>query len=190
MTKQFLLLPVVIGALCLSLGAAASPRDPKSMVLQLSDLPTGFGLDGKPAYVSAASAVAQSRSTTLAEYKKWGYLNGYEVNYKSTGQLGATNIESVATVYATKAGSVASTADARRACAKAPFTRLSVGATLGDESMLCTATTKSGSTTVRLYAVLWRLGALRGEVIVGGHDGAVSPAQAVRLAEKQAARMH
>ena len=185
---------VVFGLVIALLVASTSSanRDPKNMVLRLQDMPTGFELT--KSYYTSVTGAAKGSSVSVAQYKAWGYLTAYESDFSKNGSLGdlfsgASQVTSSVSVYRTSAGAGKSLASSVAACNKAPFKELSVGAKIGDEAHLCSATHKSGSITAQVYAVLWRRGQLKAAVLVAGVASGTSPDQAVRLAKVQDKRM-
>jgi hypothetical protein len=188
-------LKVVVFWLVLALlvaSASSASRDPKNMVLRLQDMPTGFELT--TSHYTSVTAAAKSSSVSVAQYKAWGYLTAYESDFSKKGSISdllssASQITSSVTVYRTATGAGKSLASSVASCNKSPFKELSVGAKIGDEAHLCSATHTSGSVTGQVYAVLWRRGRLKAAVLVAGVAGGTSPDQAVRLAKVQDKRM-
>jgi hypothetical protein len=194
MLKHSLRLVLAAGVALTVLAASASSasRDPKYMVLRLQDMPTGF--ETTTSHYTSVTAAAKSGSVSVAQYKAWGYLTAYESDFSKKGSVGdllasASQVTSSVTVYRTSAGAGKSLASSVATCNKAPFKELSVGAKIGDESHLCSATRKSGGVTVQIYAVIWRRGQLKAAVLTAGVVGGTSPDQAVKLAKVQDKRM-
>jgi hypothetical protein len=162
--------------------AWASRPDPKHLVLQLADLPTGFSV--KKAHYESIAQAAKDDSTPLSTFKQYGYVVGYEAEYTRD----AIEIDSVVAIYRDKAGpswGLQKTGDACREHGKL----LSVGARIGDDAVLCSVASTSGVTHVQAYALSWRDRRFRGTVLLAGIAGGVSPNQAVKLAKLQQARM-
>jgi hypothetical protein len=183
---------LVVALLAIVTGAALASTDPKGLVLRLQDMPTGFKV--KSASVKSAAAAVKEGGVTLAELKSWGYVTGYEADFDrdvslSNALTGPIEINSSASVYRTKQGVARSLASSAAVCNKRPYEELSVGAKIGDEAHLCSATSKANGYTYQTYAVLWRRGVMKAAVIVAGIKGGVSPEQAVALAKLQDKRM-
>jgi hypothetical protein len=183
----FLFLAFVGGAV------AGGSLDPKQMVLRLQDMPTGSASSSGTGYKDAAAA-ANGGHVSVAQFKKWGYVIGYEADFSTSGSVSdlltsASQFTSSVSVYRSSFGAAESLADSVAECHKATFKELSVGAKIGDEAHLCSATQKNGNVTAQIYAVLWRHGRLRGSVLTGGVVGGTSPTQAVKLAQTQDKRM-
>jgi hypothetical protein len=80
-----------------------TPNPASRMVLTLRDLPRGFRATKRRSYPTAASVAAGSRTTTTADYKKWGYVTGYEADFSREVSLsdvakGAIRIGSTASI--------------------------------------------------------------------------------------------
>ena len=164
------------------------------MVLTLRDMPTGFKAT-KHRYYSTPEAVAStSKVFTAADYRSWGYVTGYEADFSRddpslTGlATGPNQIGSTTYVYRTSAGAHKSMVKSKTLCP--PGQRLSVGARLGDEALLCSYTQTKSGFTAQGYVVVWRRGRLKANLLFFGLKGATSARQAVSLAKVQLARMH
>jgi hypothetical protein len=165
------------------------------MVLTLGDMPTGFKAT-KRRYVSTPEAAAKgSQTTTAADYRAWGFVAGYEINFTRDVSLtelatGAVEIDSYSSVYRSTSGAHASMVTSNRICQKPPFQALSVGARLGDESHLCSFTQTKGNITGQVYIVVFRRSRFKGSIFASGIKGGASASEAVSLAKVQVARMH
>src|SRR3954454_9677202 len=84
---RLLLRSLVVVLVFATIGAASAAGEPgagaKRMVLQLSDLPQGFGVD-RGSYVSNAEL---ARQNAHKDYEKLGRLPGYDVLYPNLGAL-------------------------------------------------------------------------------------------------------
>jgi len=174
--------------------ASGGTPDAKKMVLQLQELPTGFAVAVGTGYRSIAAAAKEDTNVSLAQLKAWGYVTGYEADFRASGSPGvlrggASQIASTVSVYQSASGAERSLASSVAACHVSPYEELSVGAKIGDEAHLCEVTTKSGNVKVQVYAVVWRRGRVKGVVLTAGLLGGASPTQAVKLAEVQDGRM-
>jgi hypothetical protein len=185
--------PVLVAlALLPAAGAAGAGTDPKSYVLELRDLPTGFDLiSGRS--VDNETAARESRST-LAQFRAWGRLGGYDRTFERKVDIsrpikGAALIESAASVYRTAEGAHASLAETRTGCAKPPSKRLPVVARIGHERILCAVVHSAGGHTYQTYAVLWRRGNVKATALATGIRGGISKSEAIALARTQDARI-
>jgi hypothetical protein len=168
--------------------AASTSADPKAMVLRLADLPAGFGVTGGH-YVSNVRAARESDGVTVADYRRWGRVSGYERAFTRQAFAGLAQVESSASIYKSAHGAAESLHDSFRAAARPHdglrFKRLSTGGPIGHESRFYTLRKKSGSITVDVYVVLWRYGTVRAGVTGGGVAGTVVPEQVMVQARKQ-----
>jgi hypothetical protein len=185
--------PIAIAGLAFALaGSAMAASNPKTLVLKLQDMPTGFKL-GKSYAVPIAKA-ARGDHLPVKELKHWGYLRGFEADFTRNVSLsdlvkGAIDIDSSVSAYKSSAGARASFAFSSKSCGKPPTTKLSVGAKIGDDAVLCAFVRKSKGYKVETYALVWQRGALKAAVIIAGLKGGTSPDQAVHLAKIQDRRM-
>jgi hypothetical protein len=191
MRKSALGAIALTATLILVTAVLAMPSDPKRLVLQLRDVPSGFDLD-EAKYVSAA-AVANANDLTVARYKAWGYVDGYEVHFKRKGAAvrGAAEIVSQLSVYRTMPGAQASLTDSAKRCTAEAhgLRKLRLGRRIAHAAHLCTITNVKKGFPYQIFMVLWRRGRLRAAVLVLGPKGSVVPSQAVKLALRQDARM-
>lgn len=192
MRKPLLATGSLLLALCLTPAAGATAPNPKLMVLAPSDLPTGFATKPSSGYVSMAKA-AKDDKLSIAIFQKYGYISGYEADYDRDVSLGdvvrgAIEIGSTVSIYQSAAGPKAGLALTASACKKHGIQE-SVGTQIGDESELCSIRQNENGTEVRVYAISWRHGAVRGTVLIAGLDGGVSATQAVQLAKRQERRI-
>jgi hypothetical protein len=165
----------------------SSKPDTKVMVLQLRDLPTGFGLE-KGHYVSNAEANRQA--TTKKDYARLGRITGYDAEYTKRGIAGLIQVDSTASLYKTARGARDSIRVSFRAADRGgDFKRLSVGAPIGNESRLYLSTDKDNGVNVDIYSVVWRSGPVYAAVVAGGLAGTVDAVDVVALARKQQARI-
>lgn len=174
--------------------ASTENIDPKTMVLQLQDLPTGFQTAPGSGYKSLTAAAKESSNVSAAQYKVWGYVTGFDGDFSKNGSVadlmsGAGEILSSVSVYRTSAGSANSLASTVKACSRPPFHELSLGVRIGDEAHLCTAVQTSGGVKAQVYAIAWRRGRIRASILVSGLEGSTSPNEAVALAKRQDSRI-
>jgi hypothetical protein len=162
--------------------------DAKAMVLQLGDLPAGFGVD-RGDYVSNAELATQNLHKN---YAKLGRLTGYDVLYTKLGVTGMLGVDSWASIYKTGTGAHDSLMLSMNGAAKEAgpsYRRLAVGTPLGSEARLYLIRATQSGTKVEMYTLAWRDGPVFAEVMAGGIAGTVDPAAVVALAKKQESRI-
>jgi hypothetical protein len=172
-----------------SQGSMARLPDTKSMVLQLRDLPTGFGVD-QGHYVSNAELV--ETTSTNKDFHKLGRLTGYYTAYSTLAVGGVTAVSSFASVYKLGSGAhqslVLSLAQAKRQSGFVLGPRAPVRS-LGREARLYLQKADQNGVEVDFYTVAWRNGPVFAEVMGAGRSGTVDPVQVVALAKKQDRRI-
>lgn len=191
-----LVVPLLAGA---GTAADTATPDPKTLVLQRADLPTGFAFKSGR-YVSNAQAARESKEPIL-KFIRWGRINGYDADYEKPVALssllkGPIIINSTANVYRRADGAHRAYAEGvgpglRKRDPQGKLKRLAVGASLGDEARLYTYTEKrgGGGFTIRVFAAYWRTGRFTARVITGGIEGGIAAESAVDLAKRQQARL-
>ncbi len=196
LTVSVVIVSVPIVAVGPALSARSSSPDPKSLVLQLADMPTGFGL--KSAQYRSNEMVARENNKPLSKILSWGRINGYKVVYTKPVALssllkGPIEIDSTASVYRAARGARASFADSLAGLSKKDPKRklkqLAVGTGLGEQARLYTYVEKSGGFTIRVFLVAWRTDRFIASVLTGGVDGGIESESAVDLAKGQQARL-
>jgi hypothetical protein len=163
--------------------------DTRTMVLQLGDLPNGFGVD-QGAYVSNADLERQGDASK--DYRKLGRLTGYNVTYKRPGLVGVLVLDAFASIYRSTSGAHDSYRQTLAGAVRnggPTFRWIRAARTLGSETRVFVVKTKQAGMDVDYYTVAWRHGRVFAEVICGGVSGRIGPAQAVALARKQEARI-
>lgn len=170
-----------------SLASANANRDPKTLVLRLADMPTGFKV--KAAGYQSNSEVAD-KTTPVQKFREWGRLSGYHLETKRDATLetlftGPLAITSSVSVYRSEDGAHDATMSGWKHCGK----RLSLGRRIGDEARLCSITKRSGPYTAQVFIVLWRDGPVVAVLADAGLKGGPTPEGAVRLAIKQEQRI-
>ena len=190
MSKPAVASIVVAVTFALAAVATAGQSNPKRLVLQRRDLPSGFHLDAAR-YVPAAAA-AKANDLSVARYRKWGYLTGYEADFKHAGKSrsGVFEIVSQAGVYRTMRGAQRSLTNSAKRCAAGShrLRELPLHRRIAHAAHLCTIS--SGRTfPYGMFMVLWRRGRVRGAVLVVGNKHAVAASDAVKLALRQDAQM-
>ncbi len=169
--------------------SAQPARDPKSLVLQLSDLPAGFE-QAAVRYVSNAQANRESQ--VKKDYAKLGRLRGYEATFQKEAAKGILFVSGAASTYKAAAGareSFAITAAAVEASTEPRFRRLSLGRKLGDEARLYKTTVTENGLKVDVFSLAWRSGAVLSAVLGSAVSGTAAPSAIVALGVKQQARI-
>lgn len=187
---------LVLAGLLVGVSSAAAP-DTKRMVLRLSDLPSGFALE-QGHYADNARAAKESSTQTLADFTKWGRITGYEADFSRDRTAGILFLSTGASTYTTVKGAGASLRDSFAVAGKPQrlngqrvvFERVAMtGAPLGQEARTYSTNVVSEGLHVTFFVVLWRHGAVKATLLVGGPRGTLSAAAVVRLARKQQARV-
>jgi hypothetical protein len=191
--KRLAIISPFVGALVLA-SVAAAAVNPKPFVLRLVDMPSGFAATTSH-YVSAQQA-AKDGPTSIAQFREWGYLTGYEATYTQNGGLadllaGAGQILSSVSVYKSAGGAASSWTESDATCLrhKPQCTRLALNERIGDQAGLYKVAVTSKKTKVISYVVVWRRGALKGSIIAAGVGVGPSVQATVALAVKQDKRM-
>lgn len=195
MQRQLLLgavLALLASAFTASPGAAADRTQAegkaKALVLQLSDLPIGFDIQGGR-YVSNDEL---KQGDPPKDYSKLGRLTGYDVAFSTLAVGDITAVESFASIYKSGAGArdsfVLSLAQARKH-GRVKFFPITHGASLGSDAQLYLTTSTGSGTKIDLYVVAWHHGTVFAEVVGAGRSGTVDPNGVVALAKKQEARI-
>jgi hypothetical protein len=192
-----LIVPVaLLGAIVLAAATHAANADPKSMVLTLADLPTGFAVD-KAYYADNKRAAKESAVQELADFVKWGRVNGFDRDFSRNATTGVLFVSADASTYTKPAGAVASLHDSFQIDGRTEkfngssvtFERVPMGR-VGNEARMFTAKVTTQGVPAVFYGVIWRSGSVVASVLIGGVEGSVKPSQAVQLATKQQARIH
>jgi hypothetical protein len=170
-------------------GKTAAP-DTKAMVLALSDLSAGF-VQEVGYYADNATIAGESSSVSVADYRRWGRLTGYEARFIRVASRGLVGIESDASTYRTIGGARASLRASVRLATEPNekgwvFRLASTQAPIGDEGRLYTTTvTTSGGMRAVLYVLFWRYRTVKAFLYGGGRQGTVSAESLIALARKQ-----
>jgi hypothetical protein len=192
-----LIVPVaLLGAIVLAAATHAANADPKSMVLTLADLPTGFAVDNAY-YADNKRAAKESAVQELADFVKWGRVNGFDRDFSRNATTGVLFVSADASTYTKPAGAVASLHDSFQIEGRTEkfngssvtFKRVPMGR-VGNEARMFTAKVTTQGVPAVFYGVIWRSGSVVASVLIGGVEGSVKPSQAVQLATKQQARIH
>ena len=162
------------------------------MVLRLNDLPVGFGQDSGH---YSGNVAAAKEGGSLADFIRWGRINGYESVFGRRAIVGLIKVSSASNTYKSARGARESLHASYRAALKPQaaglkFTRLSTGGRIGHESRLYSLTGfKEGGLTGIGYIVQWRYRTVKASVIGAGIDGTVNAQAVVNLARKQQRRI-
>ena len=163
--------------------------DTKAMVLQLGDLPSGFGRD-EGVYVTNAELA--KLSDVNKDYRKLGRLAGYRAIYRRPGITGVLGLDVFASIYRSSAGAHDSYTQTLAGAVQdgdPTFRWVALTPKLGSETRVYLVTELQSGTRVDYYTIAWRHGRVFAEVTGGGVSGQISLAQVVALAKKQEARI-
>jgi hypothetical protein len=188
-----------LAAAAVALAAAAVPAatagvqpagpDTRTMVLQLADLPGGFGRD-EGVYVT--NAQLDKLSDLNKDYRKLGRLGGYRVTYRRIGITGVLGVDAFASLYRSSSGAHDSLTQSLAGAAQdggPTFRWIALKPPLGSEMRVYLVTERQSGMRVDFYTVAWRHGRVFAEVIGGGVSGRITLAEVVALAKKQDARI-
>ncbi len=172
-------------------GAGVQPVTPdtRTMVLQLSDLPGGFG---RAEGVYVTNAYLDRVSGVNKDYEKLGRLAGYRATYRRVGISGVLGIDVFASVYRSSAGAHDSYAQSLAGAVQdggPTFRWLRLKPRLGSETRVFLVTLVQSGMRVDYFTIAWRHGRVFAEVTGGGMSGRITLAQVAALARKQEARI-
>jgi hypothetical protein len=182
-----LLLAAVVALLGLGAGGAAPQLS--RMVLQLSDLPTGwYRVSAHPQRADLSNTTAAERSFVLHNR-----LGGYEAQFRPTALVdpGTGGVFSYVTSWRTaKAASSAVAKNVARFMRLAPHAqRLPLPRPVGQNSHLLGTIQKISDDYVGMLTLIWRHDTLVSHVSLVGLMGYLRPALVVQLARRQDARI-
>jgi|GEM_PF-6179524 len=183
--------PMAIAVLALvGTSAAATRPDPRTLVLRLHDLPSGFGVQTTTNYT--IQAAAGEEGVTVAQLRAWGYVAAYEADFARVVQVpktarGIFGVYSFASAFASPEGAHSQWAQRAKSCKRRKVPALSTK--IGDATQLCSATITVAGRAVQAYFVFWTHGNVFETLVAYGNRGRVSPTQALALAKLQDARM-
>jgi hypothetical protein len=170
-------------------GAAARP-DPRTLVLTLRDLPSGFGVQTTTNYtIEAAAGVG---GVSVAQLRAWGYVGAYEADFAKVLQVpktarGVFGVRSFASTFASPRGARGQWARNADGCRQ--HKALPLSAKIGDARRFCSAIITVASRVVQAYFVIWTHKNAFETLVAYGNTGRVAPTQALTLAKLQDARM-
>jgi hypothetical protein len=170
--------------------AAATRPDPKSLVLRLQDLPSGFGVQTTTNYT--IQGAAGDGGVTVAQLRTWGYVAAYEADFARVVQVpktarGVFGVYSFASTFASPNGAHSRWARSAKRCQHHKV--LALTTKIGDVTRFCSATTTVASRVVQAYFVIWTHKDAFETLVAYGNKGRVAPTQALALAKLQDARM-
>jgi hypothetical protein len=191
------LMPSAVLTLLAASAVAASTPAPSRMVLQASDLPSGFLVvrDETGPYTNSDFIRHNGRAFAL-KVRRWGRITGYRAFYRqrdpNKGALpGVLAFGASVALYRTARGAHAALADRGFGCRHRGLTVIGLGGhrPVGADTLVCTTCRRIGSTCTRFFFVQWRNGRTTGAVYVASVEGAVTPLAALTGARKQNRRM-
>ena len=169
--------------------AAATRPDPKTLVLRLQDLPSGFGVQTTTNYT--IQGAASDGGVTVAQLRAWGYVAAYEADFARVVQISKTargvfGVYSLASTFVSPNG-----AHSRWARSKScrHYKVLALTTKIGDATQFCSGTTTVASRVVQAYVVVWTHKNAFETLVAYGNKGRVAPTQVLALAKVQDARM-
>jgi hypothetical protein len=176
-------------------GSHAAAKDPAQLVVQLSDLPTGFTATSRRTRPNAT--VAKETGVPLATLTGWGRIGGFQAEYDrsvdpAAPPRGAATVSAAASTYRTAKGLQQAYVASVKRIAETPAARNVARAAptgLGDGAKLWEARLKQDGVSVVLYTVVWRRAGTLSHVAVAGVAGRLTAADALAIARKQDARV-
>jgi len=190
-TRVLPLAPAIVAALALVATSAAATRpSPKTLVLRLRDLPSGFGVQTTTNYT--IQGAASDGGVTVRQLRAWGYVAAYEVDFARAIEVpktarGIFGVYSFANTFASPNG--AHSRWVRRVGDCKHYRVLPLATKIGDATRLCSGTITVASRVVQAYFVIWTHRNVFETLLAYGNKGRVTPGQAVALAKRQDARM-
>jgi hypothetical protein len=186
-----------VGAVALFATAAAhaAAPDPKPMVLRPSDLRGSLAADfavKDAAYESNAQASQKGPGPTLAQFKRWGRVNGYQAVFEPKSSATDERLVSGVDVFRGTRGAKSAMQYLLAFIDKNAEPRLRLTATggpIGDEAHAMVVSVQVGRDKRELMAVFWRYRQAFGHLAMSGADQSVDLSDVLRLARKQQARM-
>jgi hypothetical protein len=179
-------LAVLAGLAPAAVAASASHPSARSMVLQLSDLPAGFGL-AHAEVVSNADLTA--KDPAWKDYRQLGRITGYNASFTGFGVGGVTAIDTFASVYRTGVGAHNSLLLTLVQASSQDGTKIVDAGrkSLGHDELVYSM--KGSTPKEALFTVAWRRGSVFAEVIGAGPSGRLHAADVLALAQKQDVRI-
>jgi hypothetical protein len=169
--------------------SAATRANPRTLVLGLHDLPSGFGIQTTTNYT--IQGAASDGGVTVPQLRKWGYVAAYEIDFARIKEVpktarGIFGVFSFANTFASTAGAHGRWAQRAKDCKRY---KALTGTKIGDASRFCSGTITVASRVVQAYFVIWTHGNAFETLIAYGNKGRVAPSEALTLAKRQDARL-
>ena len=165
------------------------------MVLRPPDLrgslAAGFALKDA-GYESNAQASQKGPGPTLAQFKRWGRVNGYQAVFEAKSSATYERLVSGVDIFRGTRGAKSATQYVLAFIDKNAQPRwrpTATGGPIGDEAHAMVVSVQIGSDKRELMAVFWRYHGAFGHLAMSGPDKAVELRDLLRLARKQQARM-
>ena len=191
MSRRFARLVLALLAVLTLVGtsAAAARPDPRTLVLRLRDLPSGFGVQTTTNYT--IQGAASDGGVTVAQLRAWGYVAAYEADFTRVVQVSKTargvfGVYSFASTFASPDGAHSRWA---RSTSCRHYNVLALAKKIGDATRFCSGTATVASRVVQVYVVIWTHKNAFETLLAYGNKGRVAPAQVLALAKLQDARM-
>lgn len=182
---------VAVAVLTLAGTSAAATRPaPRTLVLRLRDLPSGFGVQTTTNYT--IQGAAGDGGVTVAQLRTWGYVAAYEVDFARIAEVpktarGVFGVYSFASTFASPNGAHSRWAQRAKGCRQ--YKVLALTKKIGDATQFCSGTITVASRVVQAYFVIWTRRNVFETLIAYGNKGRVASTQALALARLQDTRM-
>ena len=182
-----------IAALMLVGTSAAATRpspSPRTLVLRLRDLPSGFGIQTTTNYT--IQGAASDGGVTVAQLRAWGYVAAYEADFTRVVQVpktarGVFGVYSFANTFASPKGAHSRWSQRAKDCKH--YKALALTTKIGNATRFCSGVITVASRVVQAYFVIWTHKDAFETLVAYGNKGRVAPSQALALARRQDARM-
>jgi hypothetical protein len=165
---------------------------PGTLVLRKGDLGAAYSAQGSK--VSNADAARGAPAGFAARLRRWGRVDGFEVDFtRRIGvgglQEGPVEVKSAASLYRTRAGAHGAFVYATRHLVPIGYVPLPLGFSVGDEARQWVSDAASRLGEMLQYVLVWRERTIDASIVVTGRVGVVSAADLAPLARKQQARI-
>lgn len=162
------------------------------LVLRGGDL--GATYSGQGSRISNADAARGAPAGLAARLRRWGRVDGYDVDFTrriGVGGLqdGPVEVKSAASVYGSRVGAHGAFVYATRHDVPTGYVPLALGFSVGEEARQWVSEAASRLGEMLQYVLIWRERTVDASIVVTGRVGVVSAADLAPLARKQQARI-
>jgi hypothetical protein len=188
-----------VGVLAVSGGSATagSSITPSRMVLQVSDLPSGFVVVRKETGPKTNGELIREHGRAFAKkLRRWGRITGFNALYRqrdpSRGKLpGVFDFGASVALWRTAQGAHAALADPSLGCRHTGFTIIGLAGhrPVGPDTLVCTTSNRIKGARLRTFVIQWRNHRATGVVFVVAVEGAVTAQAALTGGYRQNRRM-